>query len=173
MYQTPFDIQPPPFNRISRGKYIYFPSNDLITKPRTTPFEYDDYEPISYIKPLHDKIRIAYVNQGLPKSKYKRHPPHEKYYWSSNGLSKYKQDYVRINPEEKEMSYDNAQRFPNNIYVKSVTKTQDQPLKRLFDKPLIASEEAAMSYECIECDKRGMDCMLVLLLKNSQGLAHE
>ena len=41
------------------------------------------------------------------------------------------------------------------------SNTRPQPIQRLFDKPLIASEEAAMSYECIECDKRGMDCMLV------------
>ena len=163
VYQTPFDIKPPPFNQISRGNYIYFPSNELIPKPKTTPFEYDDYEPISYIKPLHDKIRVAYVSQGRPKSKYKRHRPIKEYYGSSNGLSKYKQDYIRNNPKKNEATYDNAQKFQNNIYFKSITKTQDQPLKRLFDKPLIASEEAAMSYECMECDKRGMDCMLVIL----------
>ena len=170
LYQTPFDIQPTPFNRISRGKYIYFPPNHLIPKRRKPPFEYNDYEPISYIKPIREKIKVAYVTQSLPEPKYKRHRPHKKYYWSSNDLSKYKQNYVRLNPKENEVTYDNPIRFPNNVYVKTVpdvTKSKVQPLKRLFDKPLIASEEAAMSYECMECDKRGMDCMLVILLRNS------
>ena len=55
-------------------------------------------------------------------------------------------------------------RRPENLDVSfqvDPSNSRPQPIQRLFDKPLIASEEAAMSYECIECNKRGMDCMLV------------
>ena len=48
-------------------------------------------------------------------------------------------------------------------YIKHSTfeNVMNEPIRRLFDKPLIASPEDAMSSECRECDERGMDCMLV------------
>ena len=49
-----------------------------------------------------------------------------------------------------------------NYYANNaLMRIKHQPVQRLFEKPLIASPEAAMSSECIECDERGMSCMVV------------
>ena len=68
--------------------------------------------------------------------------------------------YNEINQANRTIRWDKkqlqylSQRQGNNEIV-------GQQVKRLFDIPLVATEEAAMSPECLACKNRGRECLFV------------
>ena len=159
LYKTSFYTPSSPFDKISEGRYIYLPPNHFIPKRRNTLNNKDEYNTISYLKQLPPNIKVAYISNKLFRSEKKIRKPPVKYHWNLNTVSTNHGHNTWNDPIKKETI-----RRPENVDVSikvGPSNTHPQPIQRLFDKPLIASEEASMSYECIECDKRGMDCMLV------------
>ena len=68
--------------------------------------------------------------------------------------------YNEINQANRTIRWDKkqlqylSQRQGNNEIV-------GQQVIRLFDIPLVATEEAAMSRECLACKNRGRECLFV------------
>ena len=164
LYKTSFYT--PTFGEVSHGKYIYYPPNYLYPKQRRTAFPNNEYQSISYLQPLPPNIDVAYVSSISQKPKFGAQKSKKKYYWTPKVSSKKNRFYPKHNQMKKKLIYHEKFRSPEPVYLNTQiepTKAfSDLPIQRLFDKPLIASEEAAMSYECTECDKRGMDCMVVM-----------
>ena len=80
-------------------------------------------------------------------------PKKNRYYSKKTPYGNYREYIYNVNG-----GYSGVKNYNTNT---ALMKNKYQPIRRLFDKPLIASPEAAMSSECIECDERGKDCMLV------------
>ena len=158
LYKTSFYTPSSPFDKISEGRYIYLPPNHFVPKRRKTVYNNDEFNTISYFKQLPPNIKVAYIsNEFRPKKKIRKPP--EKYHWNLNSFLTNHGHNIWNDPVKHE-TIRRPEKFDVSFQV-DPSNTRPQPIQRLFDKPLIASEEASMSYECIECDKRGMDCMLV------------
>ena len=108
-----------------------------ITKWRSKP------NPRLRYKPWFDQMREYWE---------KRKPTKTNYYAKINA---YKEDPIIYQTKTTQ------RHVKHHGFENGLNSINNQPIRRLFDKPLIASPEAAMSSECLACDKRGMDCMMV------------
>ena len=148
LYET--EYHEPPFDNISHGKFIYLPKKYIYLSQKTNNFhdeEYDKVRPDILRNDLKQNYNDwkSYVMKKLPKKhryypNYSPYKNHREYMYNVKG------------------GYSSVKNYNTNT---AAMKSKPPPIRRLFDKPLIASPEAAMSSECIECDERGKSCMLV------------
>lgn len=149
---------------IPQGKYFYFPPNYLYFKSKGKRFHQNFNKVYPQNKPI--KLRPNYSitkwrSKLNPKLRYKQMM---REYWEKRVPKKsYYYPNINTHKEDQRMYPTKATKYQIKHYgiENALNVINNQPIRRLFDKPLIASPQAAMSSECVACDKSGMDCMLV------------
>ena len=148
---------------IPQGKYFYLPAEYLYFKPKDSRFHQNFNQ--GHHQNKSTKFRRNYGNtnwrsKAYPKLRYKQIM---KGYWDKR-LPKKNHYHDKINLQNEDQMYPAKTTQLGIIHYgieNALNGINNQPVRRLFDKPLIASQQAALSSECVTCDKKGMDCMLV------------
>ena len=147
-----------------QGKYFYFPQDYFYFKSKSKRF----HQNLNNVYPPNKSIRFRpnysitkWRSKPNPKLRYKQMM---REYWEKS-IPKTNHYYANINTYKEDQIIYPTKTTQHHIkhygIGNALNAINNQPIRRLFDKPLIASPQDAMSSECVACDKRGMDCMLV------------